>query len=96
VKPDRVPTVGLNQQSGLNCTGCEPSDASRATAESMVRQRSTRRTPLYLMCDSQRLDGAGRFRGPIRPGFMFWAGERDLFAFGGDAPPPVTAPNHQG
>ena len=37
VKPGRVPTARLNEQSGLKCTGCEPSDASRATAGSMVR-----------------------------------------------------------
>ena len=95
-KLDRVPTVGLNQQSGLNCTGCGPSDASRATTGSMVRQRSTRRKPLYLMCNSQWLDGAGRFRGVNRLVFMLRAGERAPFAFGGDAPPMVTALNHQG
>lgn len=47
-KPDRVSPVGWHKQIGLNCTGCGPSTASRATAVFMARQRSRRRKPLYL------------------------------------------------
>ena len=54
-KLQRVPPVGLNKQNGLNCTGCGPPTTGRATAGSMVRQRSMRRKPLYLDCNS--LDG---------------------------------------
>jgi hypothetical protein len=36
-KPDRVLPVGCHKQIGLNCTGCGPSTAGRATAVSMVR-----------------------------------------------------------
>jgi hypothetical protein len=54
-KLHRVPPVGLNKQNGLNCTGCGPPTTGRATAGSMVRQRSMRRKPLYLDCNS--LDG---------------------------------------
>jgi hypothetical protein len=44
----RVPTAGCHKQSDLNCTGCKPSFAGRATTESMVRQRIVRQKPLYL------------------------------------------------
>jgi hypothetical protein len=54
-KPHRVPPVGRNKQNDLNCTGCGPPTTGRATAGSMVRQRSMRRKPLYLVCNS--LDG---------------------------------------
>jgi hypothetical protein len=48
VKLRWVPTAGLNEQSGLNCTGCVPPSAGRATTGSMVRKRSTCQKPLYL------------------------------------------------
>lgn len=44
----RVPSARLHEQNGLNRTGHGPFTVSRATAGSMVRQRSTRRKPLYL------------------------------------------------
>ena len=44
----RVLTVGCHKQSSLNCTGREPFFTGRATTAFMVRQRSMRRTPLYL------------------------------------------------
>lgn len=56
----RVPTAGCHKQSDLNCTGCKPSTAGRATTESMVRQRIVRRKPLYLVTTSQRPDGVER------------------------------------
>ena len=37
VKLGRVTTAGLNKQSGLNCTGCGPSPAGRASKGSMAR-----------------------------------------------------------
>ena len=43
-----VPAAGCHKQSDLNCTGCKPSIAGRATTESMVRQRIVRQKPLYL------------------------------------------------
>ena len=95
-KLDRVPTVGLNQQSGLKCTGCGPFDAGRATTVSMVRQRIMRRKPLYLQANSLWLDGAGRFCGLNWLGWKFRAGGRDTFASGGGIPPMAIAPNHQG
>ena len=91
-----VPTAGLNQQSGLNCTGCGPFDAGRATTGSMVRQRIMRQKPLYLQANSQWLDGAGMFRGLNWLGWKFRAGGRDAFAFGDGAPPMAIVPNHQG
>jgi len=51
-KLHRVPPVELNKQNGRNCTGCGPPTTGRATAGSMVRQRSMRRKPLYLECNS--------------------------------------------
>jgi len=48
VKLGRVPSAGLNEQSGLNCTGYVPPDVGRATTGSMMRQRNTRQKPLYF------------------------------------------------
>lgn len=48
VKLGRVPSAGLNEQSGLNCTGCVPPDVGRATTGSTMRQRNARLKPLYL------------------------------------------------
>jgi hypothetical protein len=76
VKLRRVPTGGLNKQSGLNCTGCVPPDAGRATTGSMVRQRSARRKPLYLICNSQWSGGTERRCDPNQRGFKFQAGDR--------------------
>jgi hypothetical protein len=91
-----VPTAGLHEQSGLNCTGCGPFAAGRATTGSMVSQRSMRRKPLYLRCNSLRLNGAGRLCDQNRPGFTFWAGEFDLCVLGDGVPPVAIAPDHQG
>jgi hypothetical protein len=44
-KPDRASPIGLHKQIGLNCTGCGPSTAGRATAVPMARQRSGRQKP---------------------------------------------------
>jgi hypothetical protein len=55
VKFHRVPPMWRNKQNGLKCTGCGPPPTGRATTGSMVRQRSMRRKPLYLDCNS--LDG---------------------------------------
>ena len=41
--------VGCHKQSSLNCTGRGPLSTSRATTVSMVRQRSVRWKPLYLL-----------------------------------------------
>ena len=62
VKPCRVPAAEQNEQSGLNCTGWGPSTPGRATAESMVRQRSMRRNPLYLVHHSRMFDGTESLR----------------------------------
>ncbi len=48
-KPGLVPPARWNKQSGLNCTGCGSSTVGRATAGSMVRQRSVRWKPLSLV-----------------------------------------------
>jgi len=39
-KLGRASPVGFHKQIGLNCTGCGPSTAGRATAVPMARQRS--------------------------------------------------------
>ena len=44
-KLDRASPVGLHKQIGLNCTGCGPSTAGRATTVPMARQRSERQKP---------------------------------------------------
>jgi len=63
VKFIRVPTERQNEQNSLKCTGCGPSLTGRATTGSMVRQRSMRRKPLYLLAQlSLWLDGAERLR----------------------------------
>jgi hypothetical protein len=60
VKLRWVPTAGLNEQNGLNCTGCGLPTAGRATTGSMVRQRSMRQKPLYLEANSLWLGRAER------------------------------------
>ena len=60
-KPCRVPTVECHAQSDLKCTGRIPSSPGRATKGCMVRQRSMRRKPLYLL--TQPLDGVMARRG---------------------------------
>ena len=71
-KLGRLPTAGCHAQSSLKCTEqgrLRP--VRRATARSMVRQRSVRWKPLYLVtprpCDGH--------RGAIRLGLMFPSGE---------------------
>jgi len=50
VKHHSVLRMRRNKQSDLKCTGGRPFTVGRATAESMMRQRSMRRKPLYLAC----------------------------------------------
>lgn len=50
VKVYRVLMVSQNKQNNLKCTGGSPFTTGRATTESMMRQRSMRRKPLYLDC----------------------------------------------
>ena len=70
-KPRRVPTVECHAQSGLKCTGRRPLPPGWATKGCMVRQRSKRRKPLYLL--TQPLDSvmAWRYCGEIRADMMF-------------------------
>jgi hypothetical protein len=49
VKLRHVPMAGCHKQSSLNRTGRGPFSTSRATTVSMVRQRSVRWKPLYLL-----------------------------------------------
>ncbi len=77
VKLDWVPTVELHKQNGLNCTGCGPLAAGRATWGFMVRQRSMRRKPLYLTCNSRWLNGAGSICGPSWSDLRFRTGEHE-------------------
>lgn len=51
-KPDRASSVGLHKQIGLNCTGCGPSTAGRATAMPMARQQSERQKPRHIQIAS--------------------------------------------
>ena len=74
VKLLRVPTEGQNEQNGLKCTGCGPSLTCRATAGSMVRQRSMRRKPLYLDSDSHYGLMEQRDCDEIRSGLIFQTG----------------------
>ena len=70
-KLGRLPTAGCHAQSSLNCTEqgrLRP--VRRATARSMVRQRSVCWKPLYSAAPRPR-DGQ---RGAIRLGFMFPSG----------------------
>jgi hypothetical protein len=70
-KLGRLPTAGCHAQSSLNCTErSRVAAASRATARSMVRQRSVRWKPLYTATPRPR-DG---YRGAIRLGLMFPSG----------------------
>jgi hypothetical protein len=71
-KLGRLPTAGCHAQSSLNCTERgRVTAASRATARSMVRQRSVRRKPLYL---PHHLAGVAGSCGAIRLGLMFPSG----------------------
>ena len=70
----RVPTAGCHEQSDLNCTGCNPSIAGRATAESMVRQRIVRQKPLYLADNLPKAGWSGEDCGRNRLDFMFPSG----------------------
>lgn len=51
-KPNRASPVGLHKQIGLNCTGCGPSTAGRATAMPMARQQSERQKPRHIQIAS--------------------------------------------
>ena len=62
----RVLTVGCHKQSSLNCTGREPFFTGRATTAFMVRQRSMRRTPLYLVEQPRQRNGV-EAHGAMRP-----------------------------
>ena len=77
-KLGRLPTAGCHAQSSLNCTERgRVAAASRATARSMVRQRSVRWKPLYLQLPTVGNDGDS---GAIRPCLMFAAGGCDMNA----------------
>ena len=70
-KLGRLPTAGCHAQSSLNCTERgRVAAVSRATARSMVRQRSVRWKPLYT-ATPRPCDG---YRGAIRLGLMFPSG----------------------
>lgn len=70
-KLGRLPTAGCHAQSSLNCTEHgRLAAARRATARSMVRQRSVRWKPLYSATPRPR-DG---YCGAIRLGLMFPSG----------------------
>jgi transposase len=51
VKFYSVLRVRRNKQNNLKCTGDSPFAVGWATKESMMRQRSLRRKPLYLVCN---------------------------------------------
>jgi hypothetical protein len=71
-KLGRLPTAGCHAQSSLNCTERSRIAATRrATARSMVRQRSVRWKPLYLLHRPARVAGSC---GAIRLGLMFPSG----------------------
>jgi hypothetical protein len=82
VKGDREALLGsdngLNEQSGLNCTGRGPTTTGRATTGSKVRQRSVRRKPLSLRCNSLWSDWDREICGENRSRFAFDAGVRDI------------------
>ena len=52
VKFHSVLSLRRNKQNNLKCTGDSPFTVGRATVESMMRQQSMRRKPLYLVCNS--------------------------------------------
>ena len=68
----RVLTAGCHKQSSLNCTGREPFFTGRATTAFMVRQRSMRRTPLYLVKQPRQRNGV-EAHGVMRPVFVLSA-----------------------
>jgi hypothetical protein len=70
----RVLTAGCHKQSGLNCTGREPFIVGRATAESMVSQRSMRGKPLYLAAQPRSTGMAlkAMWRDPVGLDVSFW------------------------
>jgi hypothetical protein len=70
----RVPTAGCHKQNDLNCTGCKPSIAGRATTESMVRQRIMRQKPLYLLDDLPKAGWSGEDCGLNRLDLTFPSG----------------------
>lgn len=78
-----VPTAGCHEQSDLNCTGCNPSIAGRATAESMVRQRIVRQKPLYLATHLLKAGWSGEDCGLSRLDFMFPSGRYDITTYPG-------------
>ena len=51
VKFHTVLSMKRNKQNSLKCTGDSPFTVGRATVESMMRQRSMRWKPLYLVCN---------------------------------------------
>ncbi len=78
VKLCRVLSVERNKQNGLNCTGCGPPPTGRATTGFMVRQRSMRRKPLYLDCNSLNGLVEPRERDQVRYGLKFHTGWYDM------------------
>jgi hypothetical protein len=77
----RVPTAGCHKQSDLNCTGCKPSVAGRATTESMVRQRIVRRKPLYLVDDLSKAGWSGEDCGRNWLDMMFPSGRYGITTY---------------
>ena len=70
-KLGRLPTAGCHAQSSLNCTERGLRAAGWATTGSMVRQRSGRRTPLYLVTPRPR--GRTPWRDPVGLDVPFWS-----------------------
>lgn len=95
-KPDRVPTVGLNQQSGLKCTGCGP--IRRRPGYHRVHGETTKHAPeaSVLNVPLPMAEWGGEICGPNWPVLMLRAGGYDSFVPGDDVPPVVVVPRRQG
>lgn len=85
-KPCRVPTAGEISRAALNVPNARHPRVGRATAGSMVRQRSMRRKPLYLESDSHYGLMEQRDCDQIRSGFIFWTGRHEIRARCGATP----------
>ena len=95
-KLDRVPTVGLNQQSGLKCTGC--GTIRRRPGYHRVHGETTKHAAEASVLNVQ-LPMAGWCRESCGLNwlvFMLRASGRDSFAFSDGVPPVAVTPLHQG
>jgi len=75
VKPGRVPTAGLNEQSGLNCTERAPS--KRGTGYRRTYGETTNHAPEASVFTPNPLGDRMGSRGhcyPIWSGCVFWTG----------------------